>query len=228
MLDSLKHRLLSEAPRPVPILRGPFRGARINMVPRHNLRKMLGLYEHELNEWLEAVLPRVETILDVGANDGYFTFGCAAAFRRLKKQARIIAFEPEEIFCEQMRATERILPDNEIRISIRQGFVGREIGPAMQTLDAVAQEEGDLSEKPTLIKIDVEGAEVDVIEGATRWLNARNYFLVEVHHREFLQLLQERFAAVGLRLKQRDQRPLRLLGREDRREENWWLVTPVA
>ena len=38
------------------IWRGPFRGARIVMKPRDSLRKILGLYEHELNPWLEQAL----------------------------------------------------------------------------------------------------------------------------------------------------------------------------
>ena len=65
--------------------RGPFRGACIVINPRDSLRKILGVYEHELNPWLEQALRRVTRVLDVGANDGYFTFGCAAAFQRLGK-----------------------------------------------------------------------------------------------------------------------------------------------
>ena len=58
------------------------------------MRKMFEIYERELNSWLEQVLRRVTRVLDVGANDGYFTFGCAAAFGRLGKTGEIIAFEP--------------------------------------------------------------------------------------------------------------------------------------
>src|SRR5947209_18921475 len=86
----LPNRIMS-----VPVLAGPFRGARVQMNPRHSLRKMLGVYEHELNDWIAAALPRVSTVLDVGAAEGYFSLGCAAAFRRMRKAAEIIAFEPE-------------------------------------------------------------------------------------------------------------------------------------
>ena len=44
---------------------------------------------------------RVSRVVDVGANDGYFTFGSAAAFRRLAKTGEIIACEPRELFAEQ-------------------------------------------------------------------------------------------------------------------------------
>src|SRR5437588_5339980 len=88
--------VLPDRARPTRILRGPFRGAVIVMSPRNSLRKIFGLYEHELNPWLNRSLPRVRRVIDVGANDGYFTFGCAAAFRRLGKTAEIIAFEPQQ------------------------------------------------------------------------------------------------------------------------------------
>ena len=88
-------QLLPNKPVRLRVLRGPFRGARIVMTPRNSMRKILGLYEWELNAWLVQALHRVTRVLDVGANDGYFTFGCAAAFRRLGNAGEIIAFEPQ-------------------------------------------------------------------------------------------------------------------------------------
>ena len=96
MAFNVLKRLIPVEPIPVRIWRGPFRGARIVMKPRDSLRKIFGLYEHELNDWLEAALHRVTRVVDVGANDGYFTFGCAAAFRRLGKSGDVIAIEGQE------------------------------------------------------------------------------------------------------------------------------------
>jgi hypothetical protein len=84
MLISALKRLIPGRSMSTRILCGPFRGATICMNPRDNLRKIFGLYEHELNDWLTCVLQRLDTVLVVGANDCYFTFGCAAAFRRLR------------------------------------------------------------------------------------------------------------------------------------------------
>ncbi|HTE90163.1 MAG TPA: FkbM family methyltransferase, partial [Terriglobales bacterium] len=80
----------------------------------------------------------------------------------------------------------------------------------------------------TLVKIDVEGAEVDVIEGGRSWLQPSNLFVIEVHQERFLDLLRDLFAERGLRLVQVDQRPLSLLGREMREEKNWWLVSDIG
>src|SRR5436309_1401204 len=96
MMFSLRDAIFPDQARPTRILSGPFRGAVIVMNPRYSLRKLVGLYEYELNRWLKTVLPRVKRVLDVGANDGYFTFGCAAAFRRLGKTGEILAFEPQQ------------------------------------------------------------------------------------------------------------------------------------
>ncbi len=98
IINTLK-LLLPDHPVPTRILRGPFRNARIVMNPRHSLRKVFGLYEHELNGWLEQVLRRVNRMLDVGANDDYFTLGSAVAFRRLGKAGEIFAFEPRRGTC---------------------------------------------------------------------------------------------------------------------------------
>ena len=115
-LNTLKSWLPNH-PVPVRIWRGPFRGARIVMNPRDSLRKIFGLYEHELNGWLEEALRRVTRVVDVGANDGYFTFGCAAAFKRLGKDGEIISIENQDQHIMKLRRsieaqgqTERDLP----------------------------------------------------------------------------------------------------------------------
>src|SRR5574341_1224429 len=95
MLRHLK-RLLPDHAMPMRVWRGPFRGATVVMNPQASLRKAFGLYEHELNAWLEVALGRVRRVIDVGANDGYFTFGCAAALGRRGVAADIIAFEPQD------------------------------------------------------------------------------------------------------------------------------------
>jgi hypothetical protein len=80
----------------LPVIAGPFRGARFFSNPQVAMRKVFGAYEHELTGWLERALPRIDVIVDVGANDGYFTFGCAKALQRSGKEIRVIAIEASE------------------------------------------------------------------------------------------------------------------------------------
>ena len=210
------------------ILRGPFRGAVIVMNPRNSMRKVLGLYEHELNLWLELALLRVTRVLDVGANDGYFTFGCAAAFRRLGKTSEIIAFEPQQQHMATLRESINKQPIGATRITLLQMLVGGEVRPGITALDAVRWRTGDFeSRSHTLVKIDVEGAEMDVLHGASSWLNSTNYFMIEVHEKSFLEGITRLFESRGLRLTKIDQQGLPLLGREMRAVTNWWLVSPL-
>jgi hypothetical protein len=196
------------------------------MNPRNSLRKIFGLYEHEINGWLEAALRRVNRVVDVGANDGYFTFGCAAAFRRLGKTGEIVAFEPQDQPFLTLRQSVKDQATGATQITLIQSFVGSAVGPNLTTLDAVRWNTGDPNARTSaLVKIDVEGAEIEVLAGAASWLSAGNYFLIEVHKKPYLEQITRLFASKGLTLDRVDQRPLRLIGRELRDEENWWLVS---
>lgn len=191
------------------------------MNPQHSLRKVFGLYEHELNHWLDRALPRVDLVLDVGANDGYFTFGCAAAFHRMNKKSEIIGFEPQAVHVSMLRNSIAAQNASAVGINIIHAFVGRQPGESMTTLDSLPV----TGRENTLIKIDVEGAEMEVIAGAASWITPSNFFLIEVHEQAFLQKIRNTFAGQGCPLMQVDQHPLPLLGREMRSKDNWWLVS---
>jgi hypothetical protein len=223
MLKTLK-RALPDRDIPMRVWRGPFRGARVVMNPRVSLRKIFGLYEHELNGWLEQVLGRVTRVLDVGANDGYFTFGCAAALRRRGAAGEIVAFEPQVRHVVALRTSLEEQRTSGINFEVVQALVGREALAGMTTLDAFRR--GNRTN--TLIKIDVEGAELDVIYGAGSWINPTNAFLIEVHRHEYLDLITRHFAERGVSMLRIDQRPLPMLGRGARDVDNWWLVSPAG
>ena len=77
------------------------------------------------------------------------------------------------------------------------------------------------------MKIDVEGAELEVLHGASSWFKRSNYFVIEVHEEPLLETIERLFAVQGLRLNRVNQRPLPLVGREMRSEKNWWLVSDL-
>ena len=220
MFNALK-RVLPDRPTELRVWRGPFRGARIVANPRSSLRKVLGWYEHELNEWFESTLPSVTRVLDVGANDGYFALGCAAAFDRLGIAGHVICFEPGAVQADALTAAARARGGN-VRIDVIKALVGERAAPGVVALDDQPFE----VKRHTLIKIDVEGAELDVIRGAGSWFDATNAFVIEVHHRDYLHTITDYFGKRGISLRRIDQRPLPLLGRGARDVENWWLVSP--
>jgi hypothetical protein len=229
MLGKLKSLFLPDRVCAIRVLWGPFRGATIYAKPRDSLRKMVGLYERELNPWISAILPRVNTVIDVGANDGYFTFGCAAALNRLGKKARVIAFEPDLESCLKLAECLEKRPGDNVSIVVEQKYVGDVNNNVAITLDSYARQSFDLVREGShsLIKIDVEGAEVQVVEGALEWLKPQNYFLIEIHNKAFIDILQRRFADFGIALREIEQQTLPILGPESRTSDNSWLVTDL-
>jgi Methyltransferase FkbM domain len=216
-------RLLPNHSTVMTVWRGPFRGARIVANPRASLRKLLGIYEHELNAWLAAALPRIGRLIDVGANDGYFSFGGAAAMRRAGRSAEIICFEPQTQHFAELRRAMDAQPEPRPELRLIAAMVGEHEDANTTTLDALAVADRD----NTLIKIDVEGGELAVIAGARSWLRPSNLFLIEVHESSYIEPLMKTFASHGLTLRQIDQRPLPILGREQRDVDNRWLVSQL-
>jgi hypothetical protein len=222
MLDFVK-RTLPDRPMALRVWRGPFRGARIVANPRSSLRKLFGLYEHELNGWIETALSRVTRVVDVGANDGYFTLGCAAALHRRGRAGQIIAIEPQARHVDELRAAIGRSRTPGITFEVVAAMAGAKVGPGMTTLDALAVTD----RRNTLIKIDVEGAEGEVIAGARLWTDPSNLFVIEVHSAALLADVARSFAERGAPLVRIDQRPLPWLGRDVRDANNWWLVSPL-
>lgn len=186
------------------------------------MRKILGFYEHELNSWIERTLQRVDRVIDVGANDGYFTFGCAAAFQRLGKAGEVIAIEADAHLIDELHLSIDLQKHKDVQFSLIHGFAGSEIKPGFVTLDSIVSPN---RQKHNLVKIDVEGAEIDVIMGARSLLDSTNYFLIEIHDKHFLGPLGSLFHKSGLKLTLLTQRPIPILGRETRKEDNCWLIS---
>ena len=218
--------LIPDAALRLPILGGPFAGGFFIGRPRDSLRKVMGVYEHELNPWLIKVLPRVNVVLDLGGNVGYFSFGCAAAFRRKDIVTAIICFEPDEYYCQILEQGAGRYRSSKLDITIVQKFVGAggDVADTIQ-LESVASQLED--GQRALVKIDVEGAELDVLSHGGPWLTSQNYFLIEVHAESLIKPIVNLLAEHGVSLQQIDQRPHWLLGPEQRDKDNRWLVSAL-
>jgi hypothetical protein len=176
---SFVKKLLPAKPAFLPILGGPFRGGLIFASPRVSLRKVFGAYEAELNCWLRQTLPQVDLVMDVGANDGYFNFGCAAVMRRQGRSVKVVAFEPNPTHLGQLHASRVRAGYTEDEVIIIPKCVGRIDDNEHVTLDSYTSLRS--AYKSPLVKIDVEGAELDVLEGAVKWLMPGTNMLIEVH-----------------------------------------------
>jgi FkbM family methyltransferase len=174
------------------------------------LRLFLGTYEPQQTALFERQIGPGDVVFDVGANAGYYTL---LAARRVGPRGKVIACEPDPRIAAFLRLH---VEANCLRnVTVVESALGVESGAArfcrgtgtgtgrisdagdltvrVQTLDGLSHEHGLL---PTHIKIDVEGAELDVLSGGRRTLRrARPTIFLSTHgtqvHGDCCRLLQE-------------------------------------
>jgi FkbM family methyltransferase len=189
--------------RPVPILSGPARGLRINL---HGsaVAFATGTAERPMQEALVRELRPGATFFDIGANVGFVTI---LASRLVGPAGRVIAFEPVPENAAAIRENLRL---NGIDwAEVHEAAVGASAGHAklivsdvsafsrLATVNVPTGARGQIDVKvtsvdeflaegaappPDLVKVDVEGAELEVIDGMRQTL-ARHQpaVLCEVH-----------------------------------------------
>jgi FkbM family methyltransferase len=196
------------------VLVGPGRGHRFEL-PSHSLvRRMwnwrsvaLGRYEPEVTAFLAERLRSSRVFFDVGAYTGYYT---RIALNLMDVQSRVVAFEPNPEAAARMRRTlgdarlavrEQALgrEDHDAVLQRREGVVARirdesiaGTGYAKSTAVRVRSLDGLVAAEelppPDLLKIDVEGGEVLVLEGMDRLLvQKRPAIAVECHSMPLLR-----------------------------------------
>lgn len=175
---------------------------------------MLGLYDYNNMHFVQTVLTPAPhnpppVFFDVGANIGAYTLVASeigqaaivslepvpAAFAKLQRNVRLngrdhvvmlpvaAGREPGQLrmICDGASVLNRVAPDGEP--------ADRTIVVAVETLDAIGH---GLALAPTVIKIDVEGHEPDVLAGATQTLSACHACLVENGDRpEIVSIMQQ-------------------------------------
>ena len=172
---------------------GIARGARLQIDLENWTRLYLGLYERELNPHLRALCEPGSACFDVGAQLGYD----ALVLARLGA-GRVLSFDCDTAACSAMAASFASNPHLQTQLEVRNAGVGattRDDGSVV-ALDDVAVEDGGFV--PDLIKIDVEGDELLVLEGAERILSERRpHLIVEVHSPALDESCRDLLTSVG-------------------------------
>jgi FkbM family methyltransferase len=203
---------------PIPVLVGPGRGHRFDAYgPRSGLKLMLGRYEPTVAAFVRDAVRDAHIFIDVGAHRGFFT---RVALRAMPPDGKVVAFEPDNRCLDVLRAIDPV------RVMVRGEALGRErttmnlltaericgqleeAAPAQSDRAATPVEVRDLDglilagdvPRPDVMKVDVEGAEMDVLAGASHALTGLSAIAVECHSmpllRDVLGVLLESFGWV--------------------------------
>lgn len=216
MLHELKQYVVPAGRRPRRVPFGIASDSVLNLNLGNQMQHYLGLYEHEVFATLRRFSPNLKTAIDVGAADGMY----ALYFMRRTGAEQIFAFEPGHEEQSLLWANMDLNYGRCSRFRVINKLVGSGESGTTTTLDSLLP-----FKTPCLIKIDVDGAEMDVLRGAERVAGLPNVrWIIETHsaalERECIAWLRERSYTVGVienawwRRMLREQRPL---------EHNRWL-----
>jgi hypothetical protein len=168
---------MSPVIQPRRIQSGAFQGLTFDLAFSNNLQGYLGLQERELAPSLRRLTHGIRTAIDVGAADGWYT----TYFLTRTSAQQVIAVEPDSSATQHLLANVRRNHGDVTRMELVTACLGSrrpnetdEIRP----LDSLC---GTI-ESPVLVKIDVEGAELDVLASGARLLALPDVrLIVEVH-----------------------------------------------
>jgi FkbM family methyltransferase len=185
----------------MPVLQGPLRGAKW-IVGSGTHGCWLGSYEHQKGKIFQTMVPTGSVVYDIGANVGYYTL--IAAFL-VKSSGQVFAFEPvprNYRFLEQHLALNHLSNVTVVKSAVSsvpgERYFDPAPGPSMghlaeagslkvrcATLDDFVFKEANPA--PHVIKIDVEGAEADVLAGASEVLRRNRPLIFLATHGEAVQ-----------------------------------------
>jgi FkbM family methyltransferase len=142
--------------------------------------------------WLKEHLSAGDYVVDCGAHHGLMSVLCA---KWVGEKGRVTTFEALPTNAEVIK--KNVLLNGLSNVTIRNEAVGKENGTISFTLDSNASVATDVDKRtievplvnldsaletaPTLLKIDVEGFELEVLKGASKLLQSRPALAIEIH-----------------------------------------------
>jgi hypothetical protein len=173
---AVKNALDLQGQKQVSIIGGPARGIKMTLDLDGQTPMYLGMFEWELHRFFRAALAGANLVFDLGGYVGYDALMFAA-----NSSGRVITFEPDgqrtRVIAENLAANPQLAG----RVTIVSDAVGRRDGAGVTTLDTFSRSEGE----PDFIKIDIDGDELEALEGAMNVLRGRRpHLVVETHSLE--------------------------------------------
>lgn len=191
LVGRLKNKVVTPGPAPRIIRTGVFKGLRMQLDLRDATQVFLGLYERELHGWIRSLGEGANCAIDVGAADGAYSL----YFLKHEGVRRVYAFEPDAAARQKLATNLRLNAlerDGRLQVFDRPAGSGASNTIALDSLSAGI-------DVPCVIKVDVEGAEVDVLAGARELLGRRGVaWIVETHSLTHEQECRRLFEEHGL------------------------------
>jgi Methyltransferase FkbM domain len=177
-LSAIKSRLVPAGTKPRFVKFGAFKGLKMNLDLQHQTQFVLGLYEREVFRHLGAFLRRAANGIDVGAAEGEYTL----LFLAQSNIRRAFAFDPSTRFPAALEANLALNGfGDDGRVSLIKKYVSHRTEPDHCTLDSFDSE----LQGPCLVKIDVDGGEGSVLQGANKLLDRKDTtWIIETHSAE--------------------------------------------
>jgi hypothetical protein len=181
--------------RPREISRGLLKGLKFNVDTSSKSMRLLGLDESEIASVTRQMAAEAKSAADVGANDGWY----ALYFASRPNITRVLAFDPG---AEVLEATRKNFQLNDpaflAKTTLVNAFVGNKPGVSgwARLDDYVSQ-----LPEPILLKIDVDGGEIDVLEGAPQMLSRDCRLIVETHSADLEKGCIQRLETMGYECK---------------------------
>lgn len=150
---------------------------------------LLGLYEREIYSFLRRAMNKAHVLIDVGANDGYYGL---AFLKRQNKQ--VILCKPGESKTDLVANLSLNGLHRDQHYRLVEDFIGSRVSPGTLTLNELVP-----ADQPTFILIDVDGGELDIVEGFRHNSLDRIEWLIETHSLELEQGVMRCLREMGYR-----------------------------
>jgi hypothetical protein len=178
LVSNLKNVIVSPAREPRRILAGPFRGIVMGLSLRTQGQVYVGLFERETHPWLNRLSKGISTAIDIGVAYGEYTI----YFLTKTKATKVFAFEPDASYIpflsENLELNGVVQSD---RFEMSNKFVGVSDTEQSIRLDSLAESVN----APCLVKMDVDGAEEQILEGAKTFNSLPGVrWLIETHSKK--------------------------------------------
>ena len=179
-----KTMLFGKEVRPRKVLFGAGRGIVLVTNPANGIQRLIGLAEHELQPHLVKCIADARSFIDIGASNGWYSLLAA----KLNPRVQVVACEPDGEMLRELHENLTLNSTLAARIRIVDKAVGVDGVPLGALLRSLKE--------PVSVKIDVEGAELSVLESDEDQLRSSVVSLIiETHGEELerrcLELLNE-------------------------------------